>query len=335
MCWPRSASSTNMRWPTARSTRRCWRRCRRSATTGTCRPSCGRRVRGCGIGLGPGTSNAPAGPAGRCRCDNRRRRRCYGPRRAGGTGSCWCCCGLAACGLVRCSGYAGPILHLVPNSAALGCPVPGPHVHVVGRDNPNRARAKSGDRTVPVRAEVLSCYDRYLTERAAVPAAESCDFVLVTLRHQPVGRPMSTDTVRKWLAALSVRAGLDRAVTPHMFRHSTATELLARGAASTSSRNCSGTLRSVRRRPTCIPTSTRCGRRWTDSGPSTCEGPDEAAPPGGYRCHETPSGGTAFQGHRLPAADQLGLRPGDRDLRPGPGSSAAGLAGLPRRRVRA
>jgi integrase/recombinase XerD len=122
-------------------------------------------------------------------------------------------------------------LHLVPNSAALGCPVPGPHVHVVGRDNPNRARAKSGDRTVPVRAEVLSCYDRYLTERAAVPAAESCDFVLVTLRHQPVGRPMSTDTVRKWLAALSVRAGLDRAVTPHMFRHSTATELLARGAA--------------------------------------------------------------------------------------------------------
>jgi site-specific recombinase XerD len=121
-------------------------------------------------------------------------------------------------------------LHLVPSAAALGCPVPGPHVHAVGRDNPNRARAKSGDRTVPVRAEVLSCYDRYLTERAPVPAAESCDFVFVTLRHQPVGRPMSTDTVRKWLAALSVRAWLDRAVTPHMFRHSTATELLARGA---------------------------------------------------------------------------------------------------------
>lgn len=118
----------------------------------------------------------------------------------------------------------------MPTSAALGCPVPGPHVHVVGRDNPNRARAKTGDRTVPVRAEVLSCYDRYLTERAAVPAAEVCDFVLVTLRHQPVGRPMSTDTVRKWLTALSVRAGLDRPVTPHMFRHATATELLARGA---------------------------------------------------------------------------------------------------------
>ena len=121
-------------------------------------------------------------------------------------------------------------LHLVPAAAGLGCAVPGPHVHVVGRDNPNRARAKSGDRAVPVRAEVLSCYDRYLAERDACPAAEGCDFVLVTLRHQPTGQAMSTDTVRKWLAALSARAGLDRAVTPHMFRHATATELLARGA---------------------------------------------------------------------------------------------------------
>jgi len=121
-------------------------------------------------------------------------------------------------------------LHLVPAAAALGCAVPGPHVHVVGRDNPNRARAKSGDRAVPVRAEVLSCYDRYLAERDACPAADGCDFVLVTLRHQPAGQAMSTDTVRKWLAALSARAGLDRVITPHMFRHATATELLARGA---------------------------------------------------------------------------------------------------------
>lgn len=121
-------------------------------------------------------------------------------------------------------------LHLVPAVAALGCAVPGPHVHVVGRDNPNRARAKSGGRAVPVRAEVLACYDRYLAERDACPAAGGCDFVLVTLRHQPSGQAMSTDTVRKWLAALSARAGLDRAVTPHMFRHATATELLARGA---------------------------------------------------------------------------------------------------------
>jgi integrase len=34
----------------------------------------------------------------------------------------------------------------------------------------------------------------------------------------------------RWLNALSKRAGLERAVTPHLFRHATATELLARGA---------------------------------------------------------------------------------------------------------
>jgi len=121
-------------------------------------------------------------------------------------------------------------LHLVSTAAALGCSTPGPHVHVVGRDNPNGARAKSGDRVVPIRAEVLSCFDRYLGERAACPAAEGCDFVLVNLGHQPLGQGMTTDSVRKWLAVLSTRAGLERRVTPHMFRHATATELLARGA---------------------------------------------------------------------------------------------------------
>lgn len=120
-------------------------------------------------------------------------------------------------------------LHLVPSAAVLGCSMPGPHLHVVARDNPNGARAKSGERTVPVRSEVLACYDRYLAEREACSAARNCDFVLVNIAHAPLGRPMSSDTVRKWLAVMSRRAGLDRLITPHMFRHATATELLARG----------------------------------------------------------------------------------------------------------
>ncbi len=122
-------------------------------------------------------------------------------------------------------------LHFIASAASLGCPIPGPHLHVVGRDNPNRARAKSGDRSVPVRNEILSCYDRYVTERRACPAAESCDFVLVNLGHEPLGQPMTPDTVRKWLTALSRRAGLDRSLRPHMFRHATANELLRRGTA--------------------------------------------------------------------------------------------------------
>ena len=198
--------------------------------TGTCRPICARRVPGFAIWPGPAMFSGPGGPAGPFRCGARRPRRWCGRLDPGGTVSCWCCCGSAVLRVGEALGLRRSDLHLVPAAAALGCAVPGPHLHVVGRDNPNRARAKSGDRAVPVRAEVLSCYDRYLAERDACPAAEGCDFVLVNLRHQPLGQAMSTDTVRKWLAALSARAGLERAVTPHMFRHATATELLARGA---------------------------------------------------------------------------------------------------------
>jgi len=121
-------------------------------------------------------------------------------------------------------------LHFTASAQALGCALPGPHLHVVDRDtNPNGAHAKSGERHVPVRTEVLACYDHYLAERAACAEAEDCDFVFVNLFHRPHGRPMSDHTVRQWLAALSVRAGLERRIKPHMFRHATATEMLARG----------------------------------------------------------------------------------------------------------
>jgi len=121
-------------------------------------------------------------------------------------------------------------LHLTASARALGCAIGGPHLHVIDRDtNANGAHAKSGDHHVPVRAEILACYDHYLAERSACPAAADCDFVFVNLFHAPLGRPMSDHTVRQWLGALSRHAGLERAIKPHMFRHATATELLARG----------------------------------------------------------------------------------------------------------
>jgi integrase/recombinase XerD len=120
-------------------------------------------------------------------------------------------------------------LHFLSSSRALGCALAGAHLHVVARDNPNGAQAKSGSRHVPVRAEVLACYDHYLAERQGCPQAEACDFVLVNLFHAPLGQPMSDHTLRPWLNAISIRAGLDRPIHPHMFRHATATELLARG----------------------------------------------------------------------------------------------------------
>ncbi|MGH9107015.1 MAG: tyrosine-type recombinase/integrase [Acidimicrobiales bacterium] len=122
-------------------------------------------------------------------------------------------------------------LHFASSALPLGCSVPGPHLHVVRRDNVNRAWAKSRERAVPVRAELLACYDRYLAERESCTAGQGCDFVLVNIHHEPLGHPMSADTVRKWLVSLSRRASLERTVTPHMFRHATANELLRRGAA--------------------------------------------------------------------------------------------------------
>lgn len=121
-------------------------------------------------------------------------------------------------------------LHFTASAQALGCPVRGPHLHVVDREgNPNRAHAKSGDHHVPVRTEILACYDHYLVERGACADGRDCDFVFVNLFHAPLGQPMSDRTVRQWLAVTSARAGLARALTPHMFRHATAGELLARG----------------------------------------------------------------------------------------------------------
>jgi integrase/recombinase XerD len=124
-------------------------------------------------------------------------------------------------------------LHFVTDARSLGCSLPGPHLHVVRReDNSNRASAKSrANRCVPVGAIVLAYCDRYLEERIACQAADGCDFVFVNLFHAPLGQPMTASAVRQWLRALSRRAGLSRAVHPHMLRHSMGSELAEAGVA--------------------------------------------------------------------------------------------------------
>jgi integrase/recombinase XerD len=122
-------------------------------------------------------------------------------------------------------------LHFMDSSTSLGCSVPGPHLHVVRRDNnANRASAKSRyDRSVPVGAWVLAYYDRYATERLGCAPADSCDFVFVNLFHSPLGAPMTASAVRQGLQVLSRRAGLGRAIHPHMMRHSAGTEMAEAG----------------------------------------------------------------------------------------------------------
>jgi integrase len=122
-------------------------------------------------------------------------------------------------------------LHFAPDSADLGCCMPGEHLHVVRRDaSPRGAFAKSRrPRVVPVDGLLVLAWDAYWWERAACRAAEGCDFALVNLSRGLVGSPMRPAAINELFTALSRRAGLDRRVRPHMLRHGFASDVLDAG----------------------------------------------------------------------------------------------------------
>jgi integrase/recombinase XerD len=130
------------------------------------------------------------------------------------------------CGLRRCD------VHLLPDSRALGCEAPGAHLHVVRRDNPNGAWAKSPrQRAVPLDFVTVQAFDAYELERLTVPRAAASDFVLVSLFREPAGTPMRLGAVNDLLAAAARRAGLTRPVTPHQLRHAFGSSVADAGAA--------------------------------------------------------------------------------------------------------
>lgn len=118
------------------------------------------------------------------------------------------------CGLRRAD------VHLLLDSRVLGCEVERAHLHVVRRENPNGACAKSRrQRVVPLDFLVVQAFDGYEFERLAVARAGESDFVLVNLFREPVGAPMRPDAINELMTAASRRAGLDRPVRPHQLRH--------------------------------------------------------------------------------------------------------------------
>jgi integrase/recombinase XerD len=122
-------------------------------------------------------------------------------------------------------------VHLLPDSRALGCDVKRAHLHVVRRDNPNGAWAKSRrQRWVPLDLLVVQAFDGYEFERLAVPRAAGADFLLVNLFREPVGAPMRPDAVGELMIGCSRRAGLGRVVRPHQLRHAFGSNLADAGS---------------------------------------------------------------------------------------------------------
>jgi integrase/recombinase XerD len=122
-------------------------------------------------------------------------------------------------------------VHLLVDSRRLGCDVARAHLHVVRRDNPNEAWAKSRrQRVVPLDFLVVQVFDVYEFERMRVADAADSDFVFVNLFRGKLGAPMRPDAIGELMAAASGRAGLGVAVRPHQLRHAYGSNVVDAGA---------------------------------------------------------------------------------------------------------
>lgn len=92
-------------------------------------------------------------------------------------------------------------------------------------DNVNGARAKTRtETTLPVSAPLVRLYSDYMhTEYGEL----DCDYIFVNLWSAPVGRPLRYQAVAKLVERLRERSGV--VFTPHMLRHTRATELIRAG----------------------------------------------------------------------------------------------------------
>jgi integrase/recombinase XerD len=103
---------------------------------------------------------------------------------------------------------------------------PARELRIVPRaDNANDARAKCRSvHTVAVTASLIRLYSEYLfVEYGDL----DCDYVFVNLWGAPFGHPMRYQAVAGLVARLRARTGI--AFTPHLFRHSHASDLIRQG----------------------------------------------------------------------------------------------------------
>jgi integrase/recombinase XerD len=97
-------------------------------------------------------------------------------------------------------------------------------IAIVSRENANGARAKSGDRVIPVGAELIRLYADYLHgEYGDIDS----DYVFINLFAAPRGQAWSYPAVYDLVTRLRAKTGAD--FDPHWFRHSAATRWLRDG----------------------------------------------------------------------------------------------------------
>jgi integrase/recombinase XerD len=101
-------------------------------------------------------------------------------------------------------------------------------LHIVPRpDNANGARAKTAEvTTVPISAGLVRLYTVYMFDEYG---ELDSDYVFVNLFADPRGAPMRYQAVYRLITGLRARTGID--FSPHMLRHSLATDLLRQGVA--------------------------------------------------------------------------------------------------------
>jgi len=112
------------------------------------------------------------------------------------------------------------------NFAYTGCRIPGPHLHVERRDNPNGAAAKGDPRMVPVPPRTIASYRDWMADRFEVLGEDDPSaFVFVALRGKTAGSAWNYRSMQGWWdGCIRTDPRLDR-VTRHMVRHTYASEL--------------------------------------------------------------------------------------------------------------
>ena len=92
-------------------------------------------------------------------------------------------------------------------------------------DNANGARAKTSEvTTVPISAGLVRLYTSYMFDEYG---DTDSDYVFVNLFAEPRGAPMRYQAVHRLVVGLRARTGIE--FSPHMLRHSLATDLLRQG----------------------------------------------------------------------------------------------------------